>query len=81
MKIEWQNVIESGTVSGELLQAPQMMRACSSICICNMLVVSLTVACFHTYVGIRGTGHIADREFRAGFVDEQENAGEVVEAE
>jgi hypothetical protein len=29
MKIVWQIVMEIGTVSGELLPAPQIMRACS----------------------------------------------------
>jgi hypothetical protein len=29
MKMVWQIVMEIGTVSGELLPAPQMMRACS----------------------------------------------------
>jgi hypothetical protein len=31
MKIVWQIVMEMGTVSGELLPAPQMMRECSRI--------------------------------------------------
>jgi hypothetical protein len=34
MKMVWQTVIASGTVSGELLQAPQMARACDKISCC-----------------------------------------------
>jgi hypothetical protein len=64
MKMEWQTVIASGIVSGELLLAPQMARACDRILCYGNEYIAVLLNGLSPYICTRKAPDIAYCELR-----------------